>query len=303
MAGTLSKKGNCLLESDNNILKDNSSTLSPGEIIEARSRLWRIDSIEENVLEATPIDGLAVEQQKFYTPFEKIKRGGLSPPSTSIIGNLAQQNLLIKSYKLDLLHSTAPIISLQKSRVIPEEYQLVPLIMSMDMPKVRLLIADDVGLGKTIEAGLIIKELIFRKRAKKVLVVCPANLQEQWKDALEYFFHLRPRIISTRHRRAMERELPPGTNPWEHYNLLIASIDYVKDGSTKHLVFQEKWDAVVIDEAHNCAKPHQTNKKQKIDMERYEFSKELSKSCEHLLLLTATPHNGYSDSYSSLFSF
>lgn len=277
-------------------------SLSPGEIIELRSRLWRVDSVKDKLLEATPIDGLVLEQQKFYIPFEKICRGKLSPPMNDVVGNLAQQMLLLRSYKLDLLHSTAPILSLQRSRVIPEEYQLVPLIMTMDMPKVRMLIADDVGLGKTIEAGLIIKELLVRNRAKRVLIVTPANLREQWKGALDYFFHLDARIISTRHRRAMERELPPGTNPWEHYDLLIASIDYVKSDPTRHHVYEQEWDAVVIDEAHNCAKPHQIQKSQKIDMKRYEFTQEISKKCRHLLLLTATPHNGYSDSYASLFA-
>ncbi len=280
-----------------------SSSYSPGEIIEMRSRLWRVDELKNNVLSATPIDGLVLEQQKFYVPFEDIKPGKLKLPDKDRVGNLAQQKLLLSAYKLDLLHSTAPILSLQKSRVIPEEYQLVPLIMSMDMPRVRLLIADDVGLGKTIEAGLIIKELLARNRARRVLVVCPANLRDQWKNALDYFFHLDARIISTKDRRAMERELPPGANPWEHFDLLIASIDYVKSDAVKNYVFEQEWDVVLIDEAHNCAKPHQSSRRQTIDMRRYEFARDISTRCKHLLLLTATPHNGYSDSYASLFSF
>ena len=143
------------------------SSIAPGSIIELRSRLWRVDSLREDVLEATPIDGLIFEQQRFFVPFEEIKPGKLLYPANDRIGNFAQQRLLLTSFKLDLLHSTAPILSIQKSRVIPEEYQLVPLIMSMDMPRVRMLIADDVGLGKTIEAGLIIKELLLRNRGEK----------------------------------------------------------------------------------------------------------------------------------------
>ena len=288
---------------DEGSLNNVSPALFPGEIIELRSRLWRIDSISGDVLAATPVDGFVLERQKFYIPFEDVIRGKLPPPSAGVLGSLAQQKLLLRSYKFDLLHSTAPLMSLQKSRVIPEEYQLVPVIMSMDMPRVRLLLADDVGLGKTIEAGLVIKELIARNRAKKVLVLCPANLRDQWKNALVHFFHLDARIISSRHRRAMERELPPGTNPWEHYDFLIASIDYVKGDATKHYVYEQGWDVVVIDEAHNCAKPHQTQRRQKVDMERYEFAQAVSKRCKHLLLLTATPHNGYSDSYASLLTF
>lgn len=276
------------------------TSLSPGQIIEARSRLWRVDSIKDNVLEAAPIDGVTAGPQKFYLPLEDIKRGELEPPSPSTVGNLAEQKLLLRGFKLDLIHSTAPILSLQRSRVIPEEYQLVPLIMSMEMPRVRMLVADDVGLGKTIEAGLIVKELIERNRAKRVLVVCPANLREQWQNALEYFFHFDARIISTRHKRAMERELPPGANPWEHYDMLVASIDYVKKDPTIQHVLEQEWDVVLIDEAHNCAKPHQTQESQRVDMQRWEFAQKISERCQHLLLLTATPHNGYSDSYASL---
>lgn len=275
-------------------------SFSPGQIVEARSRLWRVDSIEEDILEASPIDGLVLEHQKFYLPMEDVKRGKLSPPSDSIVGNFAEQKLLLRALKLDLLNSTAPMICLQRSRVIPEEYQLVPLVMSMDMPRVRMLIADDVGLGKTIEAGLIIKELIGRDRAKRILIVCPAHLREHWQKTLDYFFHLDTRVISTRHIRAMERELPPGANPWEHYDVLIASIDYVKKDPTRHHVFEQEWDIALIDEAHNCAKPHQTQERQKVEMFRWEFAKDISKRCRHLLLLTATPHNGYSDSYASL---
>lgn len=273
----------------------------PGQIIEARSRYWRVDSVKEDVLEATPIDGLVLDRQKLYIPMETIRKGELPAPSATEIGNLAEQKLLLRSYKLDLLHSTAPILSLQRSRVIPEEYQLVPLIMSMEMPRVRLLIADDVGLGKTIEAGLILKELIGRNRAKRALVVCPSNLREQWQHALEYFFHLDARIISMRRIRGMERELPPGANPWEQYDILITSIDYVKRDPTRLHVLEQHWDVVLIDETHNCAKPHQTQRTQKVDMQRWEFAQDISKQCTHLLLLTATPHNGYSDSYASLF--
>jgi hypothetical protein len=89
--------------------------------------------------------------------------------------------------------------------------------MALNVPRVRLLIADDVGLGKTVEAGLVVTELLSRQMARNVLVVCPANLREQWREALEYFFHLDAKVVSSRHRRALERNLPAGANPWEFY--------------------------------------------------------------------------------------
>jgi SNF2 family DNA or RNA helicase len=87
-----------------------------------------------------------------------------------------------------MIHGTAPLLSLQRSKAVPEPFQMVPIVMALEMPRVRLLIADDVGLGKTIEAGLTVLELFARQRASRLLVVCPAMLREQWKDALSYFF-------------------------------------------------------------------------------------------------------------------
>ena len=163
---------------------------APGTVIRNRSRLWRVDGQERNVLIATSIDGGEAERTKFYIPFEQIQPGRLESPSPDVVGHPGAQDLLLRAYRLSLLHGTAPLISLQRSRVIPKDYQLVPVVMSLEMPRVRMLIADDVGLGKTIEAGLILTELLARQMASRVLVIVPANLREQWREALDYFFHI-----------------------------------------------------------------------------------------------------------------
>lgn len=275
------------------------TSLKPGVVISNRCRLWRVEAIEGQVITATSIDSGEADQRSFFAPFEEISSGRLPEPDISRLGYPGPQELLTRAYRFSMLHSSAPLLSLQRSSVIPTNYQLVPVVMALDMPRVRLLLADDVGLGKTIEAGLVVTELVARQRVRRMLVVVPANLRDQWQEALRDFFHLDTRIISERHRRALERELPPGANPWGHYRYLITSIDYAKQPVIRNLILEQRWDLVVVDEAHNAARPH-SQSNQTVDMERWRFVDELSRRAEHLLLLTATPHNGYTDSFASL---
>ncbi len=279
------------------------TTFAPGSVIAVRNRLWRVDGQPEpDVLVASTIDGGETQQITFYVPFERIKPGRLAPPSPDRIGTIQAQDLLLRAYRLSLLHGTAPLLSLQRSRVIPKDYQLVPVVMSLEMPRVRMLLADDVGLGKTVEAGLIATELLARQMARRMLVIVPASLREQWREALDYFFHIPARIISTRHRREMERELPAGANPWAHYPFLITSVDYAKQAAIKNQILEQHWDIVIVDEAHQVAKPHQGGPDQSVTMDRWDLARALSDSdrVRHLLLLTATPHNGYTDAFASL---
>lgn len=272
-----------------------------GDIVELRSRLWRVDSLEGNILAATNIEGGEIEQRRFFRQFETYKKASIELPNPEVLGDPASNKLLIQAYRYSMLHGAAPLLSLQRSSVIPTNYQLVPVVMALKKSnRVRMMIADDVGLGKTIEAGLIVSELMARNLVARVLVVCPRNLREQWREALEYFFHIDARVISSMHRRVLERQLPPGASPWEHYRCLVASIDYLKRDPIKHQVLEVPWDLVIVDEAHLAAKPHQSGENQSVSMDRYDFVKELSSRTKHQLFLTATPHSGYTDSYASL---
>lgn len=279
------------------------TSFTPGTVVSARNRLWRVDQQEGKVLTATPLDGSQNRTRRFYLPVEPVERGELERPNQSVVGTIQAQDLLLRAHRLSMLHGTAPLLSLQRSRVIPKNYQLVPVAMALEMQqRVRMLIADDVGLGKTIEAGLIITELMARQQASRVLIVVPASLREQWKEALTYFFHLPARIISTRHRRTMERELPAGVSPWEQFPVLITSIDYAKQPAIKNQILEQSWDVALFDEAHLAAKPHASRSDTQATTERWEFARAIAESPDirHLLLLTATPHNGYTDTFASL---
>jgi superfamily II DNA or RNA helicase len=274
-----------------------------GDIISLRKRLWRVDTIEGDILKATCIDGDSAETHRFFIPLEQIGKDRIPPPHPERIGDVATNRLLVQAFRYSMIHGTAPLMSLRTSAVIPTEYQLAPVIMALNQEaRVRMLIADDVGLGKTIEAGLIVSELKSRKLVSRFLVICPQNLREQWQDALRYFFRIDAKILSSVHLRGLERNIPPGMNPWEYYPYIITSIDYIKSDRVRPFALSANWDCVIIDEAHLAAKPHQNVEDESIAMLRHTLAKDIAKEANHLLLLTATPHNGYTDTFASLLS-
>jgi len=273
--------------------------IEPGRVVTLRNRLWRVDYVEDQVLAATPLDGRDGQTQRFHRALESVTAGEMPAPSASAIGDAREQELLLDAYRFSLLHGTAPILGLQRSRAIPTDFQLVPLLMSLGQERVRLLIADDVGTGKTVEAGLVVSELLARGRARRVLVVVPANLREQWREALDHFFHLDATVVAGHLMPALERQLLPGQTVWAAHDVVIASVDYVK--TRADLVLSHPWDVILIDEAHLCARPHSDVRGANPDMERWLFAEKAAQKSRHLLMLTATPHNGHTDSYASLF--
>lgn len=280
-------------------VEDAEALLSPGRVVWMRDRHWRIDYVDGPVFGATALDGRDNQGHRFHRDIEKVYAGNLPLPSHTAVGDERQQRLLIDAQRFALLHGTAPILGLQRSRAIPTDYQMVPLLMALGDDRVRLLIADDVGTGKTVEAGLVVSELIARGKARRVLIVVPANLRGQWKEALDHFFHIESVIVSGTLLPSLERRLLPGKSVWSAHDVIIASVDYLKTKTAQ--VLAHDWDLVVIDEAHLSAKPHTAQRASAPDMERWRFAAAAADKARHLLLLTATPHNGYSDSYASLF--
>ena len=208
--------------------------------------------------------------------------------------------------------STADVKSVQspfRSGIEIEDYQLDPVVRAIQMPRVNLLIADDVGLGKTIEAGMTILELIIRHRARRVLIACPAALQVQWQEQMRDKFGLDFRIVDSNLMRDLRRKRGLHVNPWAHFPRLITSIDFLKRERPLRLfretlpsegesVYPRRYDILVVDEAHNCAPSGRG--KYATDSMRTQALRDLVPHFEHKLFLTATPHNGYIESFSAL---
>ena len=206
--------------------------------------------------------------------------------------------------------SSADMRALQapfRSGIEIEDYQLDPLVRAIQMPRANLLIADDVGLGKTIEAGLVIQELIVRNRARTVLVVCPAGLQIHWRDQMRDKFGLEFRIVDSSLMKDLRRSRGIHVNPWTHFPRLITSIDFIKRDRPLRLfrevlptetTYPRRFDILVVDEAHNVAPA--AGGRFAIDSQRTQTIRTIAPHFEHKLFLTATPHNGYLESFTAL---
>ncbi len=208
--------------------------------------------------------------------------------------------------------SQADVRSLQapfRSGITLEDYQLEPLVRALQMPRVNLLIADDVGLGKTIESGLVCQELLLRHRARRVLIVCPSALQIQWRDQMWDKFGLEFRIVDAALQKELRRTRGLSVNPWAHFPRLITSLDFLKRERPLRLfretlpgggqpTYPRKWDLLILDEAHNVA-PSGSGR-YAMDSQRTRALREIVPHVEHKLFLTATPHNGYPESFAAL---
>lgn len=187
-----------------------------------------------------------------------------------------------------------------------EYYQLEPAARAVVMPRVNLLIADDVGLGKTVEAGLVLQELIARARVRTCLVLCPASLQRQWQEEMAEKFNLEFRIIDRDAVVRLRREYGVHVNPWTSHPRLITSIDFLKRGPVlqQFLASMERqeglsnWDLLILDEAHNCAPAGRQRYVR--DSDRTRMLRQIAPHFQHRLFLTATPHNGFTESFTAL---
>jgi superfamily II DNA or RNA helicase len=195
-----------------------------------------------------------------------------------------------------------------RSGITIEDYQLDPVVRALQMPRVNLLIADDVGLGKTIEAGLVVQELLLRHRARTVLVVCPASLTLKWKAEMADRFGLEFWIVDAAMLRELRRSRGLAANPFKSFPRLIVSVDWLKRPKAMSLlrdvlppdahVYPRRFDLLVVDEVHTCAPAGRGRYAR--DSLRTELIRTISPHFEHRLFLSATPHNGYTESFTAL---
>ncbi|WP_375431196.1 DISARM system SNF2-like helicase DrmD [uncultured Friedmanniella sp.] len=205
----------------------------------------------------------------------------------------------------DVYHLQAPF----RAGVAIEDYQLEPLARALLAPRVNLLLADDVGLGKTIEAGLVALELLLRHRARTVLIVCPAGLTSKWQDEMAEKFGLDFTLINADECARLRRVRGAAANPFRSHRLMIVSLPWLRTARAQRLLAEalptdvdprrRTFDLLILDEAHHVA-PSAPQQRYAVDSQQTKLIRSLVPHCEHRLFLSATPHNGYSESFQAL---
>jgi superfamily II DNA or RNA helicase len=282
------------------------SARQPGELVKVRGREWVVlPSADPDLILLKPLGGTDEEITAIFRPlgFTEDTPGDFNfpYPVAEDIGNYASSKLLFNATRLAFRNGAGPFRSFGKLSFRPRAYQLVPLIMALRQQRVRLMIADDVGIGKTIEAGLIVRELLDRGEINRFAVICLPHLCEQWQAELKDKFGIESVIIRSGTISGLERELPGTESIYRYYPYQIISVDYVKsdNNSNKSKFIHDGPDFIVVDEAHTCSSD--ATNPQSAQQLRYLLLKELSgNEKKNLLLLTATPHSGKQAQFQSL---
>ncbi|AVH74343.1 helicase-related protein [Nostoc sp. 'Lobaria pulmonaria (5183) cyanobiont'] len=277
---------------------------SPGSIVTCRSRQWVIlPSENQDVIRLRPLSGnedeiAGIYQKLLEEELEKIESATFPLPQATSVQDHAAALLLMDAARLLLRSGAGPFRCLGRLSLRPRPYQLVPLLMALKLETVKLLVADDVGIGKTIEAGLIARELLDRGEVKRIAVLCPPHLCDQWQQELSEKFHIDAVVVRSGTASKLERNIPNNDSVFSYYRHLIVSLDYAKADRRRASFITHCPDLVIVDEAHTCARPNKTTTSQQ---QRHQLITEIAQKQEqHLLLLTATPHSGIEESFLSL---
>lgn len=276
----------------------------PGSLVKARERDWIVlPQDEPDVIRLRPIDGDDAAGIGIHLQLEPdaLSEATYALPDPDRARGSTPGRLLHDAARLRLRSGAGPFRSMGRLSVSPRPYQLVPLIMALRLDPVRLLIADDVGVGKTIEAALIARELLDRGVIKRIGVLCPPHLCEQWVRELDEKFHIEAALVQPSQMARLERRLPrPDLNVFQYYRHMVASIDFMKSERYRDTFLQNAPDLIIVDEAHAAARPR-SDRGGAQQQQRHELLRRLAEKPERsIVLATATPHSGVEESFRSL---
>lgn len=276
-------------------------TYAVGSLVRARGREWVVlPESDDAVLVLRPLGGTDEEIAGVLRGIEEIEPATFGLPSPEDLGDDRSSRLLRDALRIGFRSSGGPFRSLAGLNVTPRPYQLVPLLLALRQDVVRLLIADDVGIGKTIEAGLVAAELIAQGSARKLAVLCPPSLAEQWRRELEEKFGIKAALVLPGTIRRLEAEAGYGRSVFEHFDATIVSTDFIKNASRRDNFLQHAPDLVIVDEAHGVA-ADDAGRGGAGRTQRFQLVRALADDADrHLVLVTATPHSGNDGAFRNL---
>lgn len=272
-----------------------------GSLVKARGREWVVlPESETDLLVLRPLGGTDAEVAGIYLPIESVQPASFGLPDPEQAGDFRSARLLRDAARLGFRSSAGPFRSFARLGVEPRPYQLVPLLMALKLEPVRLLIADDVGIGKTVEAGLVARELLDRGDATRLAVLCPPHLAEQWQTELREKFHIDAELVLPSTAKRLERVCRVGESLFDHYPHVIVSMDFIKSDKYRDDFVRTCPELVIVDEAHTCAASMDGSRGRH---QRHDLLRRLAADDKrHLILVTATPHSGKEDAFRSLLS-
>lgn len=277
-------------------------TFSVGSLVKARGREWVVlPESEDDLLVLRPLGGTDDETAGILTALEDVEPATFALPDPADVGDFRSCRLLRDALRLTFRSSAGPFRSFGQIAVEPRPYQLVPLLVALKLDPVRLLIADDVGIGKTIEALLIVKEMLAQGDVQRLAVLCPPHLAEQWQGEMRDKFHLDAELVLSGTAARLERGLGVGESLFERHPITVVSTDYIKSPRRRDDFLRACPELVIVDEAHTCADPAAGRGGRH---ERYQLVSGLAKDeARHLILVTATPHSGKEHAFRTLVGF
>ncbi len=277
-----------------------STAYATGAIVNARGREWVVlpDS-EEDFLKLRPLGGTDAETTGICLDLEKVESARFSIPDAMKLGDYFSCKLLRDSVKIGFRSSAGPFRSFGRLAFEPRPYQLVPLLMALKLDPLRLLIADDVGIGKTIEALLIARELLDRGEISRIAVVCPPHLAEQWQMEMRTKFNINAELVLPTTIRKLESQCAAlNQSIFEINPFVIVSIDFIKSSRRVDDFIRSCPEFVIVDEAHSCAAGADRSSARH---QRFRLITQLTeKTDRHVVLVTATPHSGNEQAFRSL---
>ena len=275
-------------------------SFAPGDLVRARGREWvALPSLQDGILALRPLSGGENDRVILDPALEllPVEPARFDLPADAAATVQAKAALLADAMRLTLRRGAGPFRSAAQLAFEPRTYQLVPLLMALRLPVPRLLIADDVGIGKTIEAGLILRELMDRGEVDAFSVLCPPHLVEQWVGELKDRFGIEAVAVTSGTASRLERGLPLTQSLFDAYPFTVVSLDYIKAEKRREGFARTCPDFVIVDEAHACVGTHKGRQ------QRFELLSGLALNPDRrMILLTATPHSGDEEAFSRLLS-